>query len=356
MHRNDDISKEKRFQRIIETSQDAILIVNKDGRIVYANPAGAHLFGKNRSQLLDQDFGLPLARGEKEINIFSAQGQRVPVDMRVQDFEWDKEPASFVTLRDITQRKRNEQKMQDYQKFESISILAGGISHDFNNLLTSILGYIQLAQMDSRPGDPVHDNLDEALQAVERATQLTRRFIFLSKAVQIKKQTASIQNILQDVVHSFDTRDLRDLELTCAQDLWPLQFDPVLITQAVEKVLTNAVESLPGQGAIAVDVKNVHIKEEDSTWSLPIKIGRYVRVRIADTGSGISSENLPKVFDPYYSTKQRGSQKGMGLGLTTAYTIIKNHRGFLDIQSQPQQGTTVDIYLPVIREVLDGGR
>ena len=337
-----------RFQQLIENSIDAILIVDEEGSVLYVNPAGVELFGKEKDELLRQPFGLPLSTGDSEIDIIHAKGLKRTASMRIQKIEWEQKPVFLVTLRDITQQKQNEERLRDYRKFESISIMAGGISHDYNNLLAAIYGNIQLAQIEMQGDrDSAQAHLEEAIKSVEHAIQLTKRFLLLSKHTWPRMSSGSVGNILEAIVKEYNLYQDVNFELSIDDDLWPLELDETMLSQALKSVIDNAIEAISEEGTVRITAQNRDLDEKSFNWNLPVKPGRFVNIQVKDSGPGIASTDMNRIFDPYFSTKERGSQKGMGLGLTTAYSILKNHDGHINVLSKPGEGTTVDLYLPL---------
>jgi len=256
--------------------------------------------------------------------------------------------ATLSSGEDITERKRLEQEFLKVQKLESLGRVAGGIAHDFNNLLTSIMGNITLAKMRAGAGNEVSDLLKEAETSCRQASELTRRFLTFSKGGRPIKKTGSIAQVIRDAISlTLTGADVR-LEFSISEDLLMVEFDVSQMEQVMTNLLVNAREAMPEGGGIKVSAKNISIETEDRVPEIPLADGKYVKISIQDQGPGIPEENLPNLFDPYFSTKERGTQKGMGLGLSTAYSIIKKHEGHIHVESKAGAGTTVHIYLPAI--------
>lgn len=251
----------------------------------------------------------------------------------------------FIT--DVTARKRMEEELVRTQKLESIGSLASGIAHDFNNLLAVILGGISLAQLDLKPESKAFQYLKRSEGASLQARDLIHHFMELAKKGLPVKTVGTVPGVIQGAINLA----LAGSNITCmmniSEDLWPVNFDHGQIHHAIDYVVTNAREAMPGGGTIEVEARNVCV----TTDQVPVpKDGNYIMVSIKDRGKGIPPEHLPRVFDPYFSTKQRGVQKGMGLGLTNTYAIIKQHGGHVVVQSEPDLGTNVHIYLPAWEE------
>ncbi|HHI03268.1 MAG TPA: response regulator [candidate division Zixibacteria bacterium] len=242
--------------------------------------------------------------------------------------------------RDITDKRLLEEELNKAGRLESIGILAGGIAHDFNNILTAILGNISLAKMYAVPESEIDARLIEAEKASERAQDLTRQLLTFSKGGAPVKKTISIRNVIKEsagfALHGSNVKAAYDIP----DDLPPVNADTGQISQVINNLIINANQAMPDGGTINISAKNVDIGQSDL---LSLKEGQYVRIIISDEGTGIPEEHINRIFDPYFTTKQKGS----GLGLATTYSIIKNHDGHIDVKSNQGEGTTFTIHLPV---------
>lgn len=251
----------------------------------------------------------------------------------------------FIT--DITARKKMEEELVRAQKLESVGSLAAGIAHDFNNLLTIILGGISLARLDLRPESKALQNLKRSEEASLQARDLTHQFMTFAEGGQPVKMLGTILNVIQGAVNLALSGSNLNCRMNISDDLWPADCDHRQIHHAINYVVMNARESMPGGGTIDVEAKNVWV----TTDRVPVpREGKYIMISIRDYGNGIPQEHLSRVFDPYFSTKERGVQKGMGLGLAITYRIIKQHEGHVVVDSEPDVGTNVHIYLPAGQE------
>ena len=244
-----------------------------------------------------------------------------------------------IVFRDVTKEKRIEEEFLNARKIESIGVLAGGIAHDFNNILTAITGNISLAKMFTDPDSKAQTRLIEAEKACLCATALTQQLITFSKGGVPIKRTTSIKELLKDSA-SFALRGSNvKCDLTIQEDIYPCDIDDGQISQAFNDIVINADQSMPEGGTITVNVLNTTVGENDN---LPLNNGEYVKIVIQDKGVGIAPEHMNKIFDPYFSTKEKGS----GLGLASTYSIIKNHGGYIGVESTVGQGSTFILYLP----------
>jgi PAS domain S-box-containing protein len=247
-----------------------------------------------------------------------------------------------LAFRDITDSLRIQAERAKAARLESLGLLAGGIAHDFNNILTSILGNVSMARATLPHTGPPINLLEEAEQACVRARQITWRLLTFSKGGVPAKKTLGIAHIL----HESAAIALRGSAVRCTFDLpphlWTVEADEVQLVQVFSNVFINAKEAMPHGGVIAVTAENVVEADRRSECALPVVPGNYLQVSIVDEGIGIPREHIGRIFDPYFSTKQRGS----GLGLATTYSIVKNHGGFLVIESILGRGTTMRVSLP----------
>jgi len=254
---------------------------------------------------------------------------------------------------EIHHRQQMEEVLLKAQKLEAIGVLAGGVAHDFNNLLAVILGNASMAKMELGPEHSVFDLLSEIEKATLKSVDLTQKFItFSSGGVPIRKPL-SIKKLLDNVVSLECSGSKIVFDYSLPADLRKVECDEGQIRQVFYNVIENAKEAMPQGGKIEIKAENIDIntgKREGIESIVSISKGSYVRVLIKDNGCGIPRGDLENVFDPYYSTKQRGSVKGMGLGLTIAYSILAKHDGCFHIESESGKGTEVYVYLPAVTD------
>jgi len=243
----------------------------------------------------------------------------------------------------ITDRKKAEEESLRTEKLESLQILAGGLANDFNNLMTVILGGLSLALMDDKLPASTYRILKEAERACVGSKRLTELLMSSASSAPQFKRPESISEILQDAVNL----GLADSSLRCEmhvdQDLWQVHCNAKQTRRALTNVIVNAREAMQHGGAIKITARNVQFGEGELP---PLREGRHVRVSVQDSGIGIPEDHLPKIFDPYFSTKERGSKKGIGLGLTVTYAIIKRQEGHVRVESQAGVGSVIHLYLP----------
>lgn len=244
----------------------------------------------------------------------------------------------LVEERTAELKKAHEQLLRT-QKLESIGLLAGSIAHDFNNILSIILGNVNLAMTEAAPEDKLTQRLAAAEKAVWRATDLTKRLLTFSRGGEPIKKPVSMAKLLKGSANLA----LQDSNVVCqysmADDLWQAEIDEGQIDQVIDHLIINAAQAMPSGGTIKIGAFNITTSKETG---LPVEEGEYVKITISDQGVGISCENLSKIFDPFFTTKQKGS----GLGLATCYSIIKKHKGYIDVESKLGEGTIFTILLP----------
>ncbi len=247
-------------------------------------------------------------------------------------------------VRDVTELKKAEIERSRLDKMESLAILAGGIAHDFNNILTAILGNIGLAALDNTMGSQGKERLAQAEKACLRAQTLSQQLLTFSAGGAPIKKILTVPELLKESANLILSGSNTLCEFSIPENLWSVEGDEGQLSQAFGNLLLNADQAMPDGGVINLSLANVLVAENSQ---LPLPAGNYLKIAISDQGIGISPNHLDKIFDPYFSTKQKGS----GLGLTSAYSIIKNHSGHLAVDSQMGAGTTFTVYLPATEAV-----
>jgi CheY-like chemotaxis protein len=242
---------------------------------------------------------------------------------------------------DITTRKQVEEELFRGRKLESPGVLAGGIAHDFNNFLTIIAGNIALAKMHLKPADPVCDILEQAAMACNRAKSLALQLLTFGKGGAPVRRPSPLDGVVKDAVDLARAGATVTIDLVIGGDLWSAEIDIEQISQTLYNILLNARQAMPEGGIIEVRAENVVFDAD----SLSLRNGRYVMISVRDHGCGIAADVLPRIFDPYFTTKQSGS----GLGLATVHAIIAKHEGRITVQSIPGAETTFSIYLPACK-------
>ncbi|MCB0345258.1 MAG: PAS domain S-box protein, partial [Bdellovibrionales bacterium] len=347
---------------LLDNTQDAIIVRDLDDRVLFWNRAAESLYGwtsrealgKTMTSLIppqspdydDEALRLLLMEGKwrGELEQTTKHGEEIVVESRctvVRD-ERGRPKSILVVNSNITDRRKWEAERLKASKLESVGLLAGGIAHDFNNILTAIVGNISLAKVDTESNETAHMRLLRAEKAAIRAKDLTQQLLTFAKGGAPIKKAASIAVIVRDTVE-FASRGAKSaVSLSVPENLWPAEVDQGQISQVIHNLIINANQAMAKGGTIFVTCENF-FNDPNSVGGIgSLPFGRYVRINIQDEGKGISESDLPKIFDPYFSTKAGGS----GLGLATTYSIVKKHQGQIFVESDLNRGTRFDIYLP----------
>lgn len=356
----EDLSKALDFQSLLmETIPDLLFVLDPVGTLIKWNAKAEETTGYSRSELTGRhalDFipqedldearaGLEEARekgtASRELRLITKDGVRV-----IHRFEGAAihdaggRFMGYVGIgRDISKLKKMEEKMRHAQKIELLSVLAGGIVHDFNHLLTAVKENIHLAIMHADQREMLRNALQEAKKAADRAKDHIRQLSAFSQEGLPSKKLTSLDSIITRYA-AMATHDSRvSCSFTIARDLWNVEVDEGQIGKVISSIVLNAVEAMPRGGTVTVTAKNI-LASPDTV--LPLPANRCVRISVSDCGPGIPEEFMSKIFDPYFTTKQDGS----GLGLAISYAIIRNHGGHIGVESVPGKGTAFHIYLP----------
>jgi len=265
----------------------------------------------------------------------------------------DRKPAGFRGLvRDVTEqliaekeKDRMAAQIRQAQKMEAIGTLAGGIAHDFNNLLMGFQGNLSLMLMEMSPDNPFYDYLTAMEDYVKRGSDLTRQILGFARGGKYEAKPTNLNDLLEQSSQMFGrTRKEIVIHKKFQSNPWPVEVDRGQIEQVLLNLFVNAAQAMPSGGDIYLETENVTLKEED--WEKPYALtqGEYVKIAVVDSGVGMDRETLDRIFEPFYTTKE--VSRGTGLGLASAYGIIKNHNGMIDVASKKGEGTTLTIYLP----------
>lgn len=360
---------EEKYRMLFDSANDAIFLL-KDGQIIDCNKKALDMFGCTKLQIIGRS-AYELSPPTQPDGRSSFQVVMSNIDVvkegEPQFFEWkclkfDGTPFDTevslnlielkgddcvqALIRDVTERKKMEKELLKTQKLESLGILAGGIAHDFNNLLTGIMGNISIAKMKIATDDKLFQILTQAEKASRKAEKLTQQLLTFSKGGAPIKETASITEIIKESAEFALRGSNVRCEFNFLEDLWMVEVDKDQISQVINNLIINADQAMPEGGLVEVSITNVNISEDNI---LPVDPGRYVKISIKDNGYGIQQEHLSKIFDPYFTTKDNGS----GLGLTTAYSIIQRHNGYITAESEIGVRSTFFIYLPSVMKELE---
>ena len=355
---------EEKYRLVVENASEGIAVI-QGGAIKFANSRLEEIIGYCENELISMRLmDLVHLDDQGKINSFAQavlEGGPVsgPMVIRIiaKDvslrwiqvgavrINWAGQPAILSFATDVTETKNLEDHLVKVEKLESIGVLAGGIAHDFNNLLTAILGNISLVQIGLAPDDKQYHRLREAEKACYRARDLTHQLLAFAKGGAPVKQTVSLEDLVRDTCEFCMRGTHSTSSISFPPDIWTVEADPGQLGQVFTNVCMNAGQAMPQGGVIHIMAENIVVGLGEG---LPLQEGYYVRVSVQDHGIGIAPEYHSKIFDPYFTTKPQGS----GLGLATAFAIIKNHGGLITLESQPGAGTTFHIYLPASKELV----
>jgi len=315
-----------------EKSLDEVLyLVDVRDRSVKVNPL-RHVLG---GQIWD------IEKSEGQAVLVAKDGWERNVNYSVSPIH-DQEGAIFggvLVFQDITEKLKVEMESARIEKLESISLLAGGVAHDFNNILTAIMNNLTLARMVKDSEEKLLEKIDSTEEAVFKAKELTNQLLSFAKGGLPAKEMISIGDLVKNSVE-FSLRGSNVIsDIAVADKLWPVEVDETQIHQVISNLVINADQAMPEGGVLSISLSNCKVHPGDSAL---IKSGRYVKLTVRDQGPGISEDNLAKIFDPYFTTKPEGS----GLGLATVYSIISKHGGYVFVDSEIGKGTEFTVYLP----------
>ncbi len=352
---------EERFRTMFESAATATLLVGVNQRILTANRAAVELFkldlaaltGTDTNALLHPDEAPAdelgeLLRGERERyraerRLVDANGAvifaRLAVSL-VRDANTHPQYA-IAMIEDVTEQHELAERLRQAQKLEAIGRLAGGVAHDFNNMLTAIGGYNSFALERTEPGTPLHEDLEEIRKATERATLLTRQLLAFSRKQILQPELLNLNAVILELESMLRPLIGEDIVLSTALDpgLGPIEADPGQLQQVLMNLVVNARDAMPAGGTIVIETANAEVTGDTTT----IEAGRYVTLTVRDSGHGIDAETLEQIFEPFFTTKETG--KGTGLGLATVYGIVKQSGGYVVVESEPDEGTAFTVYL-----------
>jgi PAS domain S-box-containing protein len=358
---------------ILQAAHDAIITMDSNLNIREFNPAAEQMFGHTRMNILGRNVELLLPHAERaerlvdlaeyrstgggalagrqlEMTALRADGSEFPVELTVARVTGDSRTMITGFVRDITERRRLEEHLRQSQKLEAIGRLAGGVAHDFNNILMSIMGSADLLLMELPPDDSASAEVSEIKQSVQRGAGLTRQLLAFSR----RQATISRRFAIGEVIAGMDTMLRRlmgpEIEFDIVRLPTPtmVMADPAQLEQVVLNLVVNARDAMPDGGRLTVKVDEVELDEAAALSEVEGHAGRYARLSVSDTGTGIDDRTRARLFEPFFTTKEQG--KGTGLGLSIVYGIVRQSRGYVTVQSELGRGTTFFIYLPIVME------
>jgi len=259
------------------------------------------------------------------------------------------------TVRNITEHRKTEEQLRQALKMESVGRLAGGVAHDFNNMLTVILGQAELAKLKVPETDRLWQHLDQIEIAAERSSAITRQLLAFSRKEVVDPRPVNLNDLITETRKTLLRLIEEDVTLnyTPADDLWPVKIDPSQVDQILVNLAVNARDAMHDGGILSINTCNIHLDDESCKYLHESVPGDYVRLTISDSGTGMDQEVLDHIFEPFFTTKEQG--KGTGLGLATVYGIMRQNGGFINVYSEIGQGTTFNLYFPRLHGAIPAG-
>jgi two-component system cell cycle sensor histidine kinase/response regulator CckA len=354
------LSVKRHFEVILRTISEGIIELTPGTRIVYANPAALSLTGIPEEKLLASSFMDLFSDNDQqgikalldEVGLapqkttqappFRLNGKEILLD--ILPLKNDDHNATIVILSDVSEQKRMETQLRQAHKMEAVGSLAGGIAHDFNNLLMGIQGYTSLMLLDVDPGHSFYEMLTSIMKQAQSGAKLTNQLLGYARKGKYEVKRVDLNRVVKGTSDTFSrTRKEIIVHRELAGDLFSIKGDEGQIEQVLYNLYVNAADAMPGGGHLTLKTENTTY--EDIKGRLyKIEPGDYVLLTVTDIGAGMDKKTQGRIFDPFFTTKKMG--RGTGLGLASAYGIIKNHRGYIDVNSEKGHGTTFSIYLP----------
>ncbi len=361
---------EEKLKGTFRANPDPMVVYNAEGYPQYLNPAFVKVFGWTMEELAGKRIPfVPEDQQEvsrRQIEQLFHTGSSVELETRritkhgkildvllkaavIRDPE-GKPTGTIVNLADITGSKKLEKQLRQARKMEAIGTLAGGIAHDFNNILQIINGYADITIMDKAKDSSDYSNLQTILNASGRAAQLIRQLLLFSRKVETETKVLNPNHEIKQAANilSRTIPKMIKIKTHLSDHLWNIKADPVLIEQVILNLGSNAADAMPSGGDLILKTANIKVTKDTAQDQAGINPGEYVLLMVSDTGQGIKKEIIEHVFEPFFTTKDVG--EGTGLGLSSAYGIMKKHNGYIMCNSIIGRGTTFNIYLPAYKE------
>lgn len=356
---------EKWHRAIFDNATDGVIVLDKNGVIINVNQRASDITGITKDALIGINIELIESKGDKEkyhdrmtrilngesliyeTERYRKDGSKVVMEVSSKMIEIGVETYIQSFYRDITEKKSVQEQLIHSQKMESIGILAGGIAHNFNNILTAILGYAELLLEFSNLDDVSRQKVQNIEISARKAAVMIRQMLRFARRETHEVLPLNLHDAVNDTVKLFEGALSKNIRLSVNLDAHThiVNGDPNQIEQVLMNLLVNAKDAMPNGGLITISTRLIGVAGDMLNIPAYIMPGRYVILTVSDIGTGMPQEILNKIFDPFFTTKEKG--KGTGLGLATVYGIVKDHKGYISVQSDIGKGTTFDIYLPI---------
>jgi PAS domain S-box-containing protein len=358
---------------LLESASQAILAVDGTGAIVLANPKALEMFGYSRVELVGSPVEMLMPQAKREAHRHQRgdffhhlrarpmgigmdltgrrkDGAEFPVEVSLSYVRTQDRVFAIAFVNDISQRKHLEAQLLQAQKMDAVGRLAGGVAHDFNNMLTVIAGYNRMILDELSPADPLRECADEIHRAAERAAALTSQLLAFSRRQIIQPRIMNVNTVVEQTEKMLRRLIGEDIELVLNLngDASSIKADPSHIEQAIVNLVVNARDAMPRGGRITIETANVTLDDTYARSHVGVRPGPFVMLAVSDTGYGMDAETRQRIFEPFFTTKERG--KGTGLGLATVYGTVKQVGGDIWVYSEPGRGTTLKMYFPASYE------
>ncbi len=368
---------EEKYRTVLESNPDPVVVYDREGLVVYLNPAFSRVFGWTMEGLqgrkLDHfvpEESWPLTKimiqkvldgksfSGQETKRFNREGDKIPVSISgaVYHTKEGEIAGSVINLRDISIQKELESKLQQAQKMEGIGLLAAGVAHDLNNVLSGLVTYPELILQKIAPDDPLRKSLLIIQRSGEKAAAIVNDLLTLARRGTAIEETINLNRIITDYLESPEFEKLKSLHpdirlvIKLAPDLLNMVGSHLHLIKTVMNLVVNAMESMPAAGTLTIETRNYYVDGKEKSLA-GVAEGEYVVCKVTDTGTGIPATDLEKIFEPFYSKKVMG-RSGTGLGMAIIWNTVHDHRGHIDIQSVEGEGTTFLLYFPATRQQL----
>jgi two-component system, cell cycle sensor histidine kinase and response regulator CckA len=358
---------EGRYRSLFESAPDGILVADSEGRYVDANPSGLSMLGYSRDELLGMKSEDILAPNEgarvgsalaqinqgvehrREWQFRRKDGSGFPADVMATVMP---DGRILALVRDASERRRMEEQLRQSQKMEAVGTLAGGVAHDFNNVLGVIIGYAEMLRSKTPDDHPDRRRIDQIVRAAERGADLTRQLLAFSRKQVLEPKVLEPSSVVTDMRRLLEPLIGAHIDLVFKTEAkGRVRVDPGQLQQVVMNLVVNARDAMPAGGSLSIGTADVDLDQEYvQRREVALQPGRYVAIAVADTGVGMDEATQARAFEPFFTTKPEG--KGTGLGLATVYGIVKQSEGFIWIYSELGKGSVVRVYLPRVDEAL----